>query len=63
MAPGLGYLKILQHDGARPDRPAVLPDLNPERLTTCIDAGKATKKLVVTQVRRLPMRAKPLPAT
>jgi imidazolonepropionase-like amidohydrolase len=50
---GSDYIKVLQDDGARPDRAAILPAFSPARLQQVIAAARATGKRVVVHVQKL----------
>lgn len=53
VAAGSDYIKVLQDDGARPDRPASLPAFSPQRFAAVLAAARATGKRVVAHVQQL----------
>nr|WP_242415185.1 hypothetical protein [Sphingomonas panni] len=50
---GSDYIKVLQDDGARQDRPASLPAFSPQRFAVVLTAAKATGKRVGVHVQQL----------
>lgn len=50
---GSDYIKVLQDDGARPDRSASLPAFSPQRFAVVLAAARATGRPVVVHVQQL----------